>query len=151
MERERICSHSFPSLETSYFLTLPPSFQPNWAVSSFQRVRALKELRSRPGSFKVFGWSFPSERLFEKHLRSIGIVYLKNIEGICFSHQRYMFFALGVYLKNIEKYKGIYAISKIYLGLLRLPTLSLTLPLTARQPETLKTKKRSPGQVRSKK
>ena len=31
-----------------------------------------------------------------------------------------MIFELGVYSKNIEKYKGIYAISKIYLGLLSL-------------------------------
>ena len=36
-----------------------------------------------------------------------------------------MIFTVRVYVKNIEKYKGIYAISKIYLGLLRLPTLSL--------------------------
>ena len=58
-----------------------------------------------------------------------------------------MFFELGVYSKNIEKYKGIYAISKIYLGLLRLPTLSLTLPLGKASQET-KNKKKSPGRVR---
>ena len=32
----------------------------------------------------------------------------------------YMIFTVRVYVKNIEKYKGIYAISKIYLGLLSL-------------------------------
>ena len=31
-----------------------------------------------------------------------------------------MIFTVRVYVKNIEKYKGIYAISKIYLGLLSL-------------------------------
>lgn len=56
-----------------------------------------------------------------------------------------MIFTVRVYVKNIEKYKGIYAISKIYLGLLRLPTLSLTLSLSARQAKKLKTRKRSPG------
>ena len=63
-----------------------------------------------------------------------------------------MIFTVRVYVKNIEKYKGIYAISKIYLGLLRLPTLPLTLPLgKASQDTKNKKKKRSPGQVRSKK
>ena len=61
-----------------------------------------------------------------------------------------MIFTVRVYVKNIEKYKGIYAISKIYLGLLRLPTLPLTLPLGKASQET-KNKKRSPGQVRNKK
>ena len=53
-----------------------------------------------------------------------------------------MFFELEVYLKNIEKYKGIYAISKIYLGLLRLPTLSLTLSLGKASQDTKNKKKK---------
>ena len=54
-----------------------------------------------------------------------------------------MIFTVRVYVKNIEKYKGIYAISKIYLGLLRLPTLPLTLPLGKASQETKNKKKES--------
>ena len=53
-----------------------------------------------------------------------------------------MIFELEVYSKNIEKYKGIYAISKIYLGLLRLPTLSLTLSLGKASQDTKNKKKK---------
>ena len=62
-----------------------------------------------------------------------------------------MFFALGVYVKNIEKYKGIYAISKIYLGLLSLADAIAYATAYGKATRDTKNKKRSPGQVRSKK
>lgn len=143
MERERICSHSFPLVGNLLFPSLyRPVFSRLGGFLFFRGPGPSKNCVVGPAPSRFFSWSFPMERLFEKHLRCLGIVYLKNIEGLCFLQWRYMIFTVRVYVKNIEKYKGIYAISKIYLGLLRLPTLPLTLPLGKASQETKNKKKK---------